>query len=79
MLSAAAYALLYTTPWMDPIKVGKLFVVPDTVINNTKQNTHIQMCQAIKDLQEKFNNYQMALKTMPDCIIEPAYHSARMV
>ena len=40
MLSAAAYTLLSTTVWRDPVDVGELFVVPNTSIINIKQKTH---------------------------------------
>ena len=36
------------------------------------------MWQARKDLPENFNNIQMALKTMFECIIDPACHSSGM-
>ena len=78
MLSAAAYVLLSTTAWRDPVNVGKLLVVPDTAITDTKKKTHKRMWKASKDLQYNFNNAQTALKTMFKHIIKPAYHLAGM-
>ena len=64
MLSAAAYTILSTAVWRNPVNVGKFFVVSDTDITNTKQKTHKRMWQDSKDLQDNFNNLQMALKML---------------
>ena len=78
MLSSAAYALLSTTVWRDSVDFGKLFIFPNTDIIDTKQKTHEIMWQASKYLQDNFNNFQTALKTMSKRIVDLAYHSSGM-
>ena len=78
MLSSAVYALLSTAAWRYPVNVGKFFVIPDTAITDTEQKTHERMWRARKKLQDNFNNFQMALKTMFKRIINTAYHLVGM-
>ena len=70
MLSAVAHAFFSTAAWRDRVNVGELFVVLETAITNTEQKTHKWMWQAIKDLQDNFNNVQTALKTIFERIID---------
>ena len=78
MMSVAAFVLLSTTLWTDPVDIGEFFVVPISTIMDTQQKSEDIKWQTKKDLRDNFMNPKTTLKLLFEHIFDLSYHLVGM-
>jgi hypothetical protein len=75
MRSVAEQRLVSTIKFCLPTPQGDYFQIPPTAITNTEQRVAESKWKALKDLEDNYNNIQMALIQLFKHVINEVYHT----